>query len=146
MKETTSEPSFLDKKGYNYSIFQFIDSDEDDPEDIILISSDDRIVKAIDGVRMRLGSGYGCGGTTSSQIWTISEIRKLPKNSYNLAKALPIAIEAEKQKRINEKKSWKRWHKRCQSIGYLLFDENETDDTDINEAIQMGIENYINQF
>lgn len=145
MTETTSELTFLDKQGYNYSIFQFIDSEEND-EDIILISSDDRLVKIIDGIRLRVGSGYGCGGTTAGNIWTITEVRKLPVNSYNIAKALPKAIEAEKQKRINEKKSWKRWYNKCQSIGYLLFDEQETDDTDLNEAINMGIDRYINEF
>lgn len=142
MVEVTNELSFIDQLGFPISIFYYLESDED----LIAVSSDDRLVKLVGGTHFRVGSGYGCGGTTSDALWEIEELRCLPLGSYELAVSMISTIEVEKRRRVTSKQSWKRWYKNVQGVGYWLFDPDENDDFYINEALSIGIEQYIRSY
>jgi hypothetical protein len=142
MAEMTHQLEFIDQYGIPVSIFGFLESDED----VIAISSDDRLVKLVDGARYRVGSGYGCGGTTSSAQWVLEEIKQLPTGSFKFASSLLSTIKYEKERRIKNKLAWKRWYKNVQGVGFWLFDEEESDDFYIKEALNVGIEQYIQKY
>ena len=118
MVEVTNELTFIDQLGLPISIFCYLESDDD----FIAVSSDDRLVKIVGGTRFRVGSGYGCGGTTSDALWEIEELRRLPLGSYELASSIVSTVAGEKRRRIESKQSWKRWYKNVQGVGYWLFD------------------------
>ncbi|MCF2900955.1 hypothetical protein L1267_11120 [Pseudoalteromonas sp. OFAV1] len=142
MTEITSELSFVDQQGFSISIFDVLDTEDD----IVAISSDDRLVKITGGLRIRVGSGYGCGGTTSSGEFEFEELRKLPKGSYELASLLITTISSEKERRLAEKIPWKRWYKKVHGAGYWLFDADDPDDYYINEALSLGVVRYIKNY
>ncbi len=137
--EKASDLRFVDQKGYPISVSEVIETPAED--EIIAISSDDRLVRIVDAMRIRVGSGYGCGGTTSDSLFIIEIIRQLPSGSFSLIEELPRAIAMEKARRIEARKSWKRWYKRVQGAGYWLA--NDMDDEDIHEAIKIGLAKYI---
>lgn len=144
MVEVTNELTFIDQLGLPISIFCYLESDDDD--DFIAVSSDDRLVKIVGATRFRVGSGYGCGGTTSDALWEIKELRRLPPGSYEFASSIVSTIADEKRRRIESKQAWKRWYKNVQGVGYWLFDPDEADEFYINEALSIGIEQYIRNY
>jgi len=142
MPEVADNLTFLDHDGYNISVYAYFELPED--EDVYAISSDDRLVKIVDAIKMRVGSGYGCGGSRVSAQWMIEEVRTLPKGSFDFMKSLPDAIENEKEFRIKSKKGWKRWYNNLQDIGLWLVDVSDDDNSYMEEALSVGVEKYIN--
>ncbi|MBE8233605.1 MAG: hypothetical protein HAW67_07685 [Endozoicomonadaceae bacterium] len=95
---------------------------------------------------MRIGSGHGCGATSVSAQWVIEEVRCLPKGSYELMRSVPEAIKQEKELRVKSNTSWKRWHKNVQGVGYWLVDVEDNDNSYIEEALSVGIKNYLTNY
>ncbi|MCZ4337617.1 hypothetical protein [Shewanella colwelliana] len=137
--ESVTDLLFVEQNGYPITVGEVLETPEED--EIIAVSSDDRLVRIVDAMRLRVGSGYGCGGTTVSAVFVIEAIRQLPEGSFSLIQRLPETIMAEKNRRIEAKLAWKRWFNSVQGVGYWLA--NDMDDEDITEALNIGLEQYL---
>lgn len=135
---------FVDHYGQRISVTNLLDIEDDDR--IIAISSDDRLVELVDGCRLRVGSGHGCGSTTVSAQFLLRTIRRLPTGTFNFISALPNTITVELDRRKKTGKPHKKWLNSVRGIGFWLVDEDFDSNSYMEEALRSRVEMYVRQY
>ena len=138
LSESRTDLDFVDIYGYPISIHQLLEPDLE--EDIIAFSSDNRVVKLTDAMRVSGISLAGCGGDGHS-LWSFDVLHSHQEGLWDVMSALHEAKKAEKARRIAKKISWKRWEKNAVSIGYDLVYDPEF----VKEILSVGLEAYLRQ-
>lgn len=139
-RESRSDLKYLDQKGFALTATSIIDSEVED--DIVAVTSDDRLVNIYNCSRLHVGAAGTGEGTRARETVEFTELLPPQEGLYRTIEAGAQFINEELKRRKENGKAFKQW----EQTAWMTLAIISEDPDEYAEAKEDGIEDYLTSF